>query len=583
LFRNKNNNLQYLRKLSMSIEVQKFNFDLQDKLRNEMGIFNLSIAVAATYMLYLLKEKNIEENAEFEKALDLVKNDENIYFFIKEKLKNSWENVAHLLNEYDNEIFKAYILFFDIFFDKADNSYREFNVTPKSIVALSLRLLDIKEDEHVADFGTGFGTFIRDAYLDYPYARYYGNELNTNAKIIAYIRAKLLSENIEIEQNDMFNIENIKFDKIFSNYPFSQRLTTMKSAEKYYEELKKVIGAKTKTISSDWIYNYLIVSRLKIDGKAVGIMTFGSTWNSLDRAFREYFVRKGLIECVISLPRKMYDYTAIPTVAVVLSHGNKVVRLIDASDICHKGRRENSLTNENIDSIVQAIYKDTSYSKTVSVEILEKNDFVINPARYLTETIPMKNAVYFGDLIKSITRGAPCTAAELDKLESKEPTEMKYLMLANIKDGFIDEELPYLKEIPKNYEKYCLKNKNLLLSKNGAPFKVAIADIGTEEKILANGNLYVIALDESKVNPYYIKAFFESEDGIAALSRIAVGAAIPNISQEQLRRLQIPIISLEKQNKIATEYLAKVDEIALLKLKLTKATSALKNIFSKED
>ena len=44
---------------------------------------------------------------------------------------------------------------------------------------------------------------------------------------------------------------------------------------------------------------------------------------------------------------------------------------------------------------------------------------------------------------------------------------MQYLMLANIKNGLIDKELPYLKSIDKKNDKYCLSNHCLILSKNG--------------------------------------------------------------------------------------------------------------------
>ena len=48
-------------------------------------------------------------------------------------------------------------------------------------------------------------------------------------------------------------------------------------------------------------------------------------------------------------------------------------------------------------------------------------------------------------------------------------------MLANIQNGIIDDKLPYLSSIEPKYEKYCLKNNDLILSKNGYPYKVAVA------------------------------------------------------------------------------------------------------------
>lgn len=47
----------------------------------------------------------------------------------------------------------------------------------------------------------------------------------------------------------------------------------------------------------------------------------------------------------------------------------------------------------------------------------------------------------FGDVIKRITRGAQLNAKALDEITTTVPTDMQYLMLANIKNGLIDKKL----------------------------------------------------------------------------------------------------------------------------------------------
>ena len=165
---------------------------------------------------------------------------------------------------------------------------------------------------------------------------------------------------------------------------------------------------------------------------------------------------------------------------------------------------------------------------------------------------------------------------------SDKVTNMQYLMLSNIRDGLIDEKLPYLTEIEPKYEKYCLKNDDLILSKNGYPYKIAVASVKGGQKILANGNLYIIEVDRDRANPYYLKAFFESEHGVSALKSITVGATIPNIGVEMLKNLVIPLPSLEEQNRIAQKYQATLDEISVLKLRLENAVNRLYHIFDVE-
>ena len=101
-----------------------------------------------------------------------------------------------------------------------------------------------------------------------------------------------------------------------------------------------------------------------------------------------------------------------------------------------------------------------------------------------------------------------------------------------------------------------------------------------KQKIVANGNLFIIRLDETVADPYYIKAFLESETGITLLKSIAVGAAMPNLSAEAIRNMQIDLPPLEKQKVIANRYRAKQNEIVLLKRKLAQAKDSLGQIFA---
>ena len=287
----------------------------------------------------------------------------------------------------------------------------------------------------------------------------------------------------------------------------------------------------------------------------------------------------GLIEAVISLPANLYSTTAIPVSMIVLSKSNKMVRMVDARSMASVGRRQNVLSNETIDQIVHMMTEDTENSKCVTFEEIEKEDFAINPSRFIYTEAEVENGIPFGNVITNITRGAQVKASILDEMVSDNPTDYQYLMLANIQNGIINDDLPFIKSIDKKLEKYCVKNNSLVISKNGTPAKVAVVSVPEERKVLANGNLYVIELDETKVNPYFVKAYLESENGGIALSRIMVGAVMPNIPVDGLKKIIIPCPEKDIQNKIAKKYLAKIDEIKVLKYKLSKAIAEMETIY----
>ncbi len=455
--------------------------------------------------------------------------------------------------------------------------------TPKSILNLANKVLNIQNKEKVADIGCGNGAFLIEAWKSEDKAYYYGCEKEPPYANCSNIRTSFLKGNFEIQFEDAFNLPkdvSKRFDKIFSNYPFKVPVRNLQEGKDYLESLEARIPSISKGTSSDWIYNALLCDLLTENGKAVGIMTNGSTWNNTDKAIRQYFIENGLVEAIISLPAKLFDETSIPTSMIIMSKGNKSVKLVDATDLFEAERRVNKLSETNIEEILKALKKDGEHSLTVSKEKLRDNDYSLNYDRYIVQARKtFKNQATFESVIRSITRGAAIKADELDRISTKEVTNKNYLMLGNIHDGIIDEELPYLSNIDANLERYCLKKNNLILSKNGFPFKVAVANPKEGQQILANGNLYIIEVDEEKANPYYLKAFFESEQGIASLKSIVVGATIKNIGVEGLKNLNIPVPPLEDQNSIAEKYQATQDEIKVYKMRLAKAVDRLYHIF----
>ena len=82
--------------------------------------------------------------------------------------------------------------------------------------------------------------------------------------------------------------------------------------------------------------------------------------------------------------------------------------------------------------------------------------------------------------------------------------------------------------------------------------------------IFANGNLYFIELDESKVNLIFVEFFLQSAAGMAQLNRYAKGTAMKSISIQDLMKIKIPALPLNEQNKIAEKYETLCEELIVL-------------------
>ena len=234
-------------------------------------------------------------------------------------------------------------------------------------------------------------------------------------------------------------------------------------------------------------------------------------------------------------------------------------------------------------TIFAANMEDTPIPSIVKVDY---RDLIVrgnmDPEYYTREEIIIPFATKFDHTIKEIFRGALIGASELEGLETNETTAYQYLTSSSIQDGVICNELQYLTEGAEKYKRYSLRNGDLIITKNGSTFKVAIAEVAPNQTIIANGNVFVIRLKEKEADRFYIKAFLESDKGQAILARAAVGSAMPMLTINALKNMPIALPLLEKQKEIGAKYLAKMDEIAMLKQKLARAVDALGSVINFE-
>lgn len=561
------------------MEVTKLEWDLMERLRMDARAFEKSIAIA--YFVLQLKKNDISINTDKSiKELCSVIQNQQIRGFIYEMLNGVEKSRIEGLFNYSEEVLTEYIVTTE---DKSFDRGQEY-LTPKCINQLAMEILEIEKGDTVVDNCMGIGSFIAEASKVQPDASYCGVEINHSVAAIAEMRLSLVKSDCHVVTGNALedNFCGKQFNKGFSNYPFGMRIRTVSEDIGSIDRMIKTCPELSKGTSADWIFNYRLCEMLVPNGIGVAVMSLGGLWNTLDKPIRETFVKNGKVKAVIKLPAKLFPNTSIPVAMIVFGYNEGGIRFIDASNEYVEGRRQNSLNAKNIATIIDALNTDSSISKLVSIEEIAENQFSFDPTRYNEVVEEIVDGVPFETIIKSITRGAPLAARDLDDIASVLPTDYQYMMLANIKNGIIDKELPYLKEIPPRFEKYCIHKGNLLLSKNGYPFKVAVAEPPEDKTVLANGNLYVIELDTEKVDPYYVKAFLESDQGIVQLKRITVGATIPNIGVNQLNTIQIPLIPIEEQHKMALRYQAVLDEIELLRRKIERAENSLKTIFSTE-
>lgn len=536
----------------------------------------VNIVVSIAFAAYTVRLKNIGAKEALASVLDRARGTEIERFLKKNAV--ACEKLSESLSAFDVSELKRLILYTE---DQLASRTSQNLATPPSLLGLAVRLLDIKPGDSVADIGTGTGTFLCEAFRAEPAASFCGIDVDREAASVASMRAAVMGENVSSVRQNIFQADEFhgRCDKIFANFPFGVRLRGSEGAEGY---LKKRGGAAqfSKLASSDWVFAMAVIDCLKAGGEAVCVMSNGSMYNTADRPVREELVRQGLVKAVVMLPEKLFDYTAIPVSLVVLKRGCSGVILADARELCRRERRQNVIAESDAEKIAALLAK----KQPVSVGELADNNFVFDPAKYTPGEEGTEDTWTFEEISSSLRRGAQLTASQLDGMVSAEPSDIRYLMLSNIQDGVIEaENLPYLSKLESKYDKFCLKDGSLVISKNGMPFKSAVPSVGNGARILANGNLFIVDLDTEKVSPYYVKAFLDSPAGEAALAAIAQNGNISSISLEALKKLRIPAADMKRQHGVARKYEAALAGIVRMKEELKNRSESLKQIFDSQD
>ena len=530
-----------------------------------------SICISA-YLAFVMNEADCKnDKVALEKALRRrISNDWAVDYLVSVFEPDCLDIAAILKNLLSQEELRELVLHLND--EEPFNRSLNTHSTPDSIRNLAHAILGIRDGERVADLGCGRGDFLISAAESASGLHLFGIDTSIPCAVLTAIRFDLLDTDGVVELGDMLEAEiPSKFDKVFSNFPFGMRPTFMRGKGEYYESMRFGREGIGRPTSADWLFNKLAYDSLAEGGKAVTIMTNGAAFNGGDLQARRYFIKNGMVEAVVALPSNLFPGISMSTVLIVLGKNDGPIRMVDASDLSISGRRWDTLGKDEIAEILNRLANDGDSSRLVSAEELATTKFNLFPSRYLGRCIELENAAYLGDLALSIERGASITAHDLDMLTVDEDTGLSFLRLSDISDGCIGDDLPHLRELDPKTEKQWLRTGDLIVSKNGAPFKIAVAEVPEGKTILANGNLYIIRLDTERIDPYFVAAFLASDDGKELMERMVVGTTIPNLPLRNLKDIQLPVPDKNVQDAVARQYRARLDEIEVLKIKLEKA------------
>ena len=395
------------------------------------------------------------------------------------------------------------------------------------------------------------GRLLVDMASRIPSLNYTAYAINPDLMIILQLRALLL----QIIQNDMELggivhpnelVENQLFDRILTVPYWKPSAKTMESFPER-TSLSKLNVHESKFTDGEWheiLFNFNLLER---SGKMVTLVTNSTLANNLNVLLRQALIENGYVECIIELPDRLLGNIGIELYAVVLSYGNKGVKFLDASQAYIEQRRRKDI---DVATVLEDL-ANPEICRFESIESIAREGYNLLPKRYTLKT-NIIDGIPLGEIC-DISRGLVISSKELDDFVTDVDTGVRYLYTKDADGDAVDySQSPFI-DVEKLKRKFKLLDSDTWLLGRTSPFRSNMLYIEGNDKLIANGNQFSITILPKYKNQYllpYLALYFNSKAGREQIERFAVGQLIKSLSLKDLKTLQIPKVSIERQKEV---------------------------------
>ena len=360
---------------------------------------------------------------------------------------------ADLLNSDAEILGNAYEYLIGQFASETGKKAGEF-YTPQAVSKILTRIaIDGQEDKKglsVYDPCMGSGSLLLNAkkYAAEPrYIKYYGQELNTSTYNLARMNMFLhgiVAENQKLRNGDTLDgdwptDEETDFNMVLMNPPYSANWSA--AAGFLQDERFSEYGVLAPKSKADYAFLLHGLYHLKSNGTMAIVLPHGVLFRgAAEGKIREKLLRSGNIYAVIGLPANLFYNTSIPTCIIILKkhRDGRDILFIDASKKFNKGKKQNEMTDEHINAVLDLYSKRETVEKEAylaSFEDIEKNDFNLNIPRYV-DNFEKEEEIDINGLLADMTK----TDEELEQVQGeflgliKELTSSDEGIMASLKD-----------------------------------------------------------------------------------------------------------------------------------------------------
>lgn len=286
--------------------------------------------------------------------------------------------------------------------------------TPQQISTILSRIVTLdsqdpatgkkKKLKKVLDFACGSGSLllnVRQQLGPNNIGQIYGQEKNITTYNLARMNMLLHGmKDLEFEihhgdsllndwsiLNEMNPAKKLECDAVVANPPFSYRWEPNDTLSEDFRFKRYGLAPKSAADFAFLLHGFHFLSD---DGTMAIILPHGVLFRGgSEERIRRKLLKDGNIDTVIGLPANLFFSTGIPVCIIVLKKCKKFddVLMINASNHFDKGKRQNVLTLEHLDKIIDTYQfrkEQERYSRKVAMQEIEKNDYNLNISRYVS-------------------------------------------------------------------------------------------------------------------------------------------------------------------------------------------------------
>ena len=303
----------------------------------------------------------------------------------------------HLENMELDVLGDAYEYLIGMFAQTAGKKGGEF-YTPVNMSKLVARLatVGLTEAKSVSDCACGSGGLLLQVGKYIKVGQYFGQELTSTTYNLA--RMNMLLHGIDYKKFEILNIDTLEnhqneerqYTIQVANPPYS---TSWSANSKFLDDDRfSVYGKLAPKSTADFAFVQHMIYHMAEDGRIAVLLPHGVLFRgNAEETIRKHIVKNmNYLDAVIGLPANCFQGTSIPVCCLILKrerNGNSNnICFIDASKYFIQGKNQNSISDEDIERIVNAYAERKEIGKfchIATMEEIEANDYNLNIPRYV--------------------------------------------------------------------------------------------------------------------------------------------------------------------------------------------------------